>query len=103
MQVTRKRRAPTVRQTYNSAKQRRLETNEAAEALLLLPATPVHNTEPTAGPSTSDIQEMFTATPLNTVQDLISIGTMCKPETDNKQCQTEKQASSDIVKLSIQN
>ena len=96
--MTRKRKAPSERLEFKSPKQKRTERAEAAEGLLLLPQSFQSNVESSLQTETAP---MYTATICE--QKFKDMGTLCKPETQSRECQTERPVSSEVVKLSIQN
>ena len=93
-QVVRTRKRPSTRLPYKSPKQQKLEMAEAAEALLIMNEAE-KPTEESEVPSTSGTQ--------SAIQRTASIGVLCKPHTEEKDSQTEKAASSDVVRLQIEN
>ena len=93
-QVVRTRKRPSTRLPYKSPKQQKLEMAEAAEALLIMNEAE-KPTDESEVPSTSGTQ--------SAIQRTASIGVLCKPHTEEKDSQTEKTASSDVVRLQIEN
>lgn len=62
--------------------------------MLLLPETV---------PQTIELPVLPVPSPCSTEPFSKSVGTYCSPQTDSKECQTEKPASSDLVQMSIRN
>ncbi|XP_053397878.1 uncharacterized protein LOC128556500 [Mercenaria mercenaria] len=98
-EVTRKRKRPAERLPYKTPKQQRTERNEAAQAMMMLPMTD------TISPVVSEnAHEGFETVANNAPKTLFtSTGVNCKPDVQEKESQTEKTVSSDIVRLKIQN
>ena len=111
-QVVRSRKRPKERIPAKSAKMQKQERIEGAETLLQIHNTLIEDAEKTTDtemPSTSNLcseneipiePSLDCPTPKAT---LISTGISCKPSTQDRASQTPKAASSDVVRLQIEN
>ena len=101
--MTRKRKRPTERLPYRTPKQQRLDRDEAVEGLMCL-AKKNDEIIPGKGNRENIAPDISLSLPDETnVNVQCDVGLMCKPPCTEKESQTETPATSDTMRLRIQN